>query len=183
MKTLTIAETDTPMGKVRIAQHGGRVCALAFCDDWARLERTLSRRFGADVAAIAGPMPEIVGRLRDYLAGDLAALEAVAVDPGGTAFQRSVWTALRRVPAGHLTSYGALAREIGSPKAVRAVGAANGANPVSLVIPCHRAIGSDGSLTGYAGGIPRKRWLLAHEQIAASPALAHPSQEARELRP
>jgi len=78
-----------------------------------------------------------------------------------------VWAALRRIPAGTTTSYGALAAEIGRPAAVRAVGLANGANPVAIVVPCHRVIGADGSLTGYGGGLPRKRWLLAHEGVAA----------------
>ena len=78
-----------------------------------------------------------------------------------------MWAALRRIPAGTTTSYGALAAEIGRPAAVRAVGLANGANPVAIVVPCHRVIGADGSLTGYGGGLPRKRWLLAHEGVAA----------------
>ena len=86
---------------------------------------------------------------------------------GCTPFQRAVWAALRRIPAGSTTSYGALSAEIGRPAAVRAVGLANGANPVAIVVPCHRVIGADGSLTGYGGGLPRKRWLLAHEGVAA----------------
>jgi methylated-DNA-[protein]-cysteine S-methyltransferase len=99
-----------------------------------------------------------------YFAGALDALDNVAIDPGGTPFQQSVWSALRRVPPGETTTYLALARTIGAPAAVRAVGAANGANPIWLVIPCHRAIGSDGRLVGYAGGLERKRWLLEHER-------------------
>jgi methylated-DNA-[protein]-cysteine S-methyltransferase len=89
----------------------------------------------------------------------------------GTEFQLCVWRALREVPCGQTWSYGQLARKIGRPSAVRAVGLANGANPVGLVVPCHRVIGSDGSLTGYGGGLHRKRWLLAHER-AASPQLS-----------
>src|SRR4029450_8150365 len=99
--------------------------------------------------------------------GRFAGLE---IDPGGTPFQQAVWTALRRVPPGETTTYAALARAIGAPTAVRAVGAANGANPIWLIIPCHRAIGSDGRLVGYAGGLERKRWLLAHESAAAPQA-------------
>jgi methylated-DNA-[protein]-cysteine S-methyltransferase len=98
----------------------------------------------------------------------LDAIDGLAVAARGTDFQRSVWRALRRIPCGETTSYGALAQRIGRPTAVRAVGHANGANPVSIVVPCHRVIGSDGSLTGYGGGIERKRWLLAHEQRAGA---------------
>jgi methylated-DNA-[protein]-cysteine S-methyltransferase len=105
----------------------------------------------------------VVSRLGDYFAGDLDALADIPVNPGGTPFQRSVWSALRRVAPGQTVAYRDLARAIGAPAAVRAVGAANGANPIAIVIPCHRAIGADGSLTGYAGGLERKRWLLAHE--------------------
>ncbi|TMA44133.1 MAG: methylated-DNA--[protein]-cysteine S-methyltransferase, partial [Deltaproteobacteria bacterium] len=87
----------------------------------------------------------------------------IRVDPGGTEFQRRVWGALRKVPPGRTVSYGELARAVGAPGAARAVGAANGSNPVGIVIPCHRVIGADGSLTGYAGGVERKEWLLGHE--------------------
>jgi methylated-DNA-[protein]-cysteine S-methyltransferase len=90
-------------------------------------------------------------------------VDDILVEPGGTAFQRGVWTALRRVPAGTTVTYAQLARTVGRPAASRAVGAANGRNPVSIVIPCHRMIGSDGSLVGYGGGLPRKHWLLRHE--------------------
>jgi O-6-methylguanine DNA methyltransferase len=101
--------------------------------------------------------------LADF-AGALDALERVPVDPGGTPFQQRVWEALRRIAPGTTMSYAELARTIGAPAAGRAVGAANGANPVCLAIPCHRVIGADGSLTGYAAGVHRKRWLLAHER-------------------
>jgi methylated-DNA-[protein]-cysteine S-methyltransferase len=108
----------------------------------------------------------IVDALRAYFAGDLHALDTIAVDPlGGTPFQRRVWLALRSIPAGTTVSYQMLARRIRAPKAMRAVGAANGANPVPIVLPCHRVIGADGSLTGYGGGLPRKRWLLRHEAV------------------
>jgi len=96
-------------------------------------------------------------------AGDLGAVDDILVEPGGTPFQRDVWMALRRVPAGTTVTYAQLAQTVGRPAASRAVGAANGRNPVSIVIPCHRMIGSDGSLTGYGGGLHRKRWLLGHE--------------------
>lgn len=106
---------------------------------------------------------DIAKQLRLYFAGKLRTFD-VAVDPGGTPFQAQVWRALRDIPYGETTSYGALAERIGNPKAVRAVGLANGANPISIVIPCHRVIGANGSLTGYGGGLPTKRALLALEQ-------------------
>ncbi len=102
--------------------------------------------------------------LRAYFDGDIAAIDALPVaDVPGTPFQRSVWRALREIPGGETISYAELARRIGKPAAVRAVGLANGANPIGIVVPCHRVIGSDGTLTGYGGGVERKRWLLAHE--------------------
>ena len=102
-------------------------------------------------------------KLRAYLAGDLAAVDHIAVETGGTRFQQRVWRALRRIPAGRTMSYGALARALGVGAAARAVGAANGRNPIALVVPCHRLIGGDAALTGYGGGLWRKRWLLSHE--------------------
>jgi len=104
-----------------------------------------------------------VTSLNDYFRGTIGALDDIPVELKGTAFQQQVWGALRRIPAGATSSYAGLAREIGSPSAVRAVGAANGANPVAVIVPCHRVIGSNGSLTGYGGGLDRKRWLLQHE--------------------
>jgi methylated-DNA-[protein]-cysteine S-methyltransferase len=98
-----------------------------------------------------------------YFAGELAAIDALPVQTGGTPFQREVWRALREIPCGTTVSYAQLAERIGRPAAVRAVGLANGSNPLGVVVPCHRVIGSDRSLTGYGGGIERKRWLLEHE--------------------
>ena len=107
--------------------------------------------------------PGFVEPLLRYFDGELQALDAVACDPGGTPFQSRVWTALRTIPVGTTWSYGELARRLGDPKAVRAVGFANGSNPIAVAVPCHRVIGSDGTLVGYGGGLERKRWLLAHE--------------------
>jgi methylated-DNA-[protein]-cysteine S-methyltransferase len=161
--TITVTDYRSPLGEVRLAVRDGRLCAMAFREGWPRLERTLARRFPGSAPA-AGDAGEIRRRLDAYFGGELTALDAIAVDPGGTAFQQAVWTALRRIPVGSTTTYGALARAIGTPSAVRAVGAANGANPIWLVVPCHRAIGADGRLVGYAGGLERKRWLLTHER-------------------
>jgi methylated-DNA-[protein]-cysteine S-methyltransferase len=122
-----------------------------------------------------GPEPEVRSSQRDdaalsaareqleaYFAGQLTIFD-LPLAPQGTEFQQRVWTTLRDIPYGETISYAELARRIGKPQAVRAVGAANGRNPISIIVPCHRVIGSDGSLTGFGGGIERKRWLLAHE--------------------
>ena len=148
---------------MRVARRGESLVGLGFADGWERVEDSLRRRFGAALQARVGAAPAVAEALRRYFGGELAALETLAIDPGGTPFQQAVWRALRRVPAGSTTFYGALARTIGAAGAARAAGAACGANPIWLAIPCHRAIGNDGHLTGYAGGLARKRWLLAHE--------------------
>jgi methylated-DNA-[protein]-cysteine S-methyltransferase len=114
-----------------------------------------------------GRAPEFVRTaLGAWFDGELGALDRLAVRTGGTAFQQTVWAALRTIPAGETWTYGRLAAAVGSPKAARAVGLANGANPVAIIVPCHRVIGANGALTGYAGGVERKRWLLAHERGA-----------------
>jgi methylated-DNA-[protein]-cysteine S-methyltransferase len=167
MTALEIARHSTPLGAVSMALHAGALCALAFDDVLPRLPWLLERRFGAFEALEPSARTARVARALDcYFGGDLCGLAALTVDPGGTLFQRAVWNALRAVPAGETVSYAALARGIGRPDAARAVGAACGANPIWLVVPCHRAIGSDGRLVGYAGGLERKGWLLHHEQTA-----------------
>jgi methylated-DNA-[protein]-cysteine S-methyltransferase len=138
--------------------------------DWAgyepRMRRLLERHYGkTEPKEAAAPKP-LKAALIAYFDGDLTSLDTIACATAGTPFQRTVWAALRQIPAGTTLSYGALARRIGKPAAVRAVGLANGANPIGLVVPCHRVIGADGSLTGYGGGIERKRWLLRHEGVA-----------------
>ncbi|WP_208896550.1 methylated-DNA--[protein]-cysteine S-methyltransferase, partial [Klebsiella grimontii] len=102
-------------------------------------------------------------KLSDYFAGDLAIIDTLPTATGGTPFQRQVWQALRTIPCGQVMHYGQLAETLGRPGAARAVGAANGSNPVSIVVPCHRVIGRNGTMTGYAGGVQRKEWLLRHE--------------------
>ena len=151
----------TPAGDILAWSGPAGVVALCFADGGEAMAARLAKRLpGAAITDWTIPArPALVA----YLGGDLGALDAVAVDTGGTDFQRRVWAALRRIPPGETTSYGALAAALGRPSATRAVGAANGRNPVSLIVPCHRVIGADGSLTGYAWGVERKRWLLAHE--------------------
>jgi methylated-DNA-[protein]-cysteine S-methyltransferase len=104
--------------------------------------------------------------LQAYLAGDLSAIADIPVSLGGTPFQQQVWLALRSIPVGMTMSYQQLAIQIGNPQALRAVGMANSQNPIAIILPCHRVIGSDGNLTGYAGGLDRKLWLLEHERRA-----------------
>jgi methylated-DNA-[protein]-cysteine S-methyltransferase len=165
MTAIEIVRHSTPLGKVQLALHEGALCALAFDDVLPRLPWLLERRFGAFEARAASPRTARVARALDaYFRGDVTGIDALAVDPGGTPFQHAVWSALREVRSGETVSYAALARAIGRPDAARAVGAACGANPIWLVVPCHRAIGSDGRLVGYAGGLERKGWLLRHEQ-------------------
>jgi methylated-DNA-[protein]-cysteine S-methyltransferase len=160
---IEIGEVVSPIGKIVVAVRAGKLCALAFDESWPRKRVAVERRFG-DVEWHRTKDPGgVVRALRRYFDGEIAALGRIDVDPGGTPFQRAVWTKLRKVPAGRTVSYGDLARAAGYPRAVRAVGAANGSNPVGLVIPCHRVIGSSGKLVGYGGGLHRKQWLLAHE--------------------
>jgi O-6-methylguanine DNA methyltransferase len=162
--TLGVGRRSTPAGAVKYAvRQDGAVVALGFEEHWETLVRWLVRRFG-DVTFVPGRFTEILEAALDaYLAGDVTALDRVPVDTGGTELQRRVWAALRAIPAGQTRSYGDIARQVGAPRAFRAVGAANGANPVSIVVPCHRVVASDGTLHGYGGGLPRKEWLLRHE--------------------
>jgi methylated-DNA-[protein]-cysteine S-methyltransferase len=164
-ETLSLDRLPTPIGEALIVtDEAGHLRAFDFADHEPRMMRLLRLHYG-DVALAPGAAPAvIVAAFRAYFAGDMDALSSVAWATAGTAFQREVWAALTTIPAGETLSYGALAARIGRPKAVRAVGLANGANPVAVIVPCHRVIGADGSLTGYGGGIERKRWLLAHER-------------------
>jgi len=162
--TLEIAEFRSPIGTIVLAVRNGALCGLEFAEGCGHGRPPLARRFDAVALRRAEDPAGVCGRLGAYFAGDLHALDGLAVNAGGTPFQRRVWTALREIPPGETISYQTLARRIGAPAAVRAVGAANGANPVGIVVPCHRVIGADGRLAGYAGGVERKRWLLAHER-------------------
>jgi O-6-methylguanine DNA methyltransferase len=162
---LALIEFDSPVGTIRAVSGQSGLCDLDFADRWEKKRSSLERRFGS-LSIDPGDPLNVATRLSAYFGGDLAALDDLATDPGGTDFQRSVWSALRRIPAGETRSYGELAAGIGKPSASRAVGAANGRNPIAIVVPCHRVIGADGSLTGYAGGTWRKRWLLTHEGVS-----------------
>lgn len=159
----------TPLGDLQVvADDAGRLRAVDWLDHDARMRLLLRRYYGKTLALVPGEVAHpLVEALHAYFAGELGAIDALPCELTGTPFQRSVWLALRAIPAGQTLSYAALAQRIGAPAAVRAVGLANGANPISLVLPCHRVIGSNGTLTGYGGGLPRKRWLLAHEAQCA----------------
>ena len=165
-ETLTLDRVATPVGEVLlITGPEGAVRALDFAGYEDRMHRLLARH-SPGAGLVEGRAPEPVrAAVQAYFGGDLTALDGLKVQTGGTAFQRSVWAALRAIPAGQTRTYGQLATAIGAPKAVRAAGLANGQNPVALIVPCHRVIGANGTLTGYAGGLERKRWLLAHEGV------------------
>ena len=159
-----VAAHESPIGPLTAAERAGRVCLLHFGADGPGIDPILERWYPGEPRA-RRPLPEVADALRRYFGGDVAALDAVPAELNGTPFQKTVWKALRRIPPGTTISYGELARRIGQPTSVRAVGAANGANPVAVIVPCHRVIGSNGTLTGYGGGLDRKRWLLAHEGV------------------
>ncbi len=156
---LWIDHLETPLGVLSIVVAGDALRAVGWTDGAKRTARAPS-----PVAPVPRRDPAgLTSALRAYFAGDVRILDRLPVDVQGTPFQNTVWRALRDIPCGETVSYGELARRIGRPAAVRAVGLANGANPVGIVVPCHRVIGASGALTGYAGGLPRKQWLLAHE--------------------
>ncbi|MCC5884380.1 MAG: methylated-DNA--[protein]-cysteine S-methyltransferase [Halomonas sp.] len=156
---------SSPVGELRlVVDDQDALRALEFDSHDERLHRLLKRYYGRYEFA-EGKVPGTMRMaLEAYFGGDPSQLDALPVATGGTEFQRRVWQALRGIPAGTTISYGELAIRIGRPGASRAVGLANGANPVAIVVPCHRVIGANGTLTGYGGGLPRKRWLVEHER-------------------
>ncbi|MBF9234957.1 methylated-DNA--[protein]-cysteine S-methyltransferase [Microvirga alba] len=167
---LFIDRTDTPIGElVVIADSDGRLRVVDWTDHEARLLLLLRRQYGEHGFTLdpARDPGGFTTAMIAYFNGDLGIIDDLPVETAGTPFQRKVWAALRDIPCGVTISYSELARRIDQPSAVRAVGLANGANPVGIVVPCHRVVGANGTLTGYGGGIERKRWLLAHETKAA----------------
>ena len=160
---LLFDEIESPVGNILIAAHADALCAVDFEDCRGRMKALLRASFGEHRARSVRDPNGYSSRIRAYLGGDLGALAPIEVDLRGTPFQKCVWRALRGIPAGDTRSYGELARQMCRPRAARAVGAANGRNPVALVVPCHRVIGAGGALAGYAGGLERKRYFLAHE--------------------
>lgn len=147
----------TPIGPLTLTVAGGALTSLMFG--------------GTPGAEPTDPvLREVTRQLREYFAGERRAFD-LPLRPAGTPFQQEVWQALRAIPYGQTVSYGAIAGQVGRPRAVRAVGAANGRNPLAVIVPCHRVIGANGTLTGYAGGLEIKRWLLSHESSIRVPAL------------
>ncbi len=179
-----VSETiETPLGELEIITDlQGQLRALEWADFHHRLMQLLARHYGPEISS-ALISPQIMNsdakkgfsltqdsvdvsvrqRIQDYFAGDLHAIDTLPVATAGTEFQRRVWQMLRTIPCGQIMTYGQMAAQLGNPGASRAVGLANGSNPISVVVPCHRVIGSNGTLTGYAGGVERKKWLLIHE--------------------
>jgi methylated-DNA-[protein]-cysteine S-methyltransferase len=159
-------QLPTPIGTMHIvADDTGNLRVAFFTEDEEDVRRHMHKRYGkTDFTLDRAHNPHgVADALRKYFAGELNAIDEIRVKATGTAFQQEVWNALREIPCGTTTSYGKLAEHIGHPAAVRAVGLANGSNPIAVVVPCHRVIGFNGSLTGYGGGLNRKRWLLDHE--------------------
>ena len=161
---LILDRAPSPIGELLIVtDEAGLLRAIDFHDYEHRLDRLLKTHYGP-LRPEPGAAPIMVREaMAGYFAGDLTTLSTIAWATNGTAFQNAVWTALTQIPPGETITYSELAKRAGRPLAVRAAGHANGSNPLSIVAPCHRVIGMDGSLTGYGGGMARKRWLLAHE--------------------
>ena len=156
----------TPIGPLLIVTDDAqRLRGIEWEDHRPRLDKLLRRYYGAEGFALQEAMRHAPARraLQAYFEGELEAVAALATAKAGTDFQRLVWTGLRRIAAGQTLSYGGLAATLGRPTAARAVGLANGANPIPIVVPCHRVIGANNALTGFGSGLPRKRWLLDHE--------------------
>jgi methylated-DNA-[protein]-cysteine S-methyltransferase len=151
-----------------VADREGNLRAVDWADHETRMCRLLRLHYGETGFKLeAAHNPDsLTPAISSYFEGDLTAIDRLPVQTAGTPFQREVWRALRNISCGTTVSYGKLAEQIGWPAAVRAVGLANGSNSIGVVVPCHRVIGANGSLTGYGGGIERKSWLLEHEASA-----------------
>jgi O-6-methylguanine DNA methyltransferase len=169
---LRLQQYDSPCASLLlVTDETGALRALDFADYETRMHRLLQQHYG-DYDLQRGMAPaEIIELLDAYFEGNLDALDDIRIASGGTTFQRAVWRAVRAIEPSTTKSYGEIATQIGRPNASRAVGAANGANPIAIVVPCHRVIGANGSLTGYGGSIPRKQWLLDHERERARQAI------------
>lgn len=166
MLTLLEDKIDTPLGPLWIlCDESFHLRAVEWEEHSNRMVQLLNIHYRNEgYQRIAAHNPGgLSQKLQDYFDGDLAIIDTLPTATAGTPFQREVWQALRTIPCGQVVHYGQLAKTLGRAMAARAVGAANGSNPISIVVPCHRVIGSNGTLTGYAGGVQRKEWLLRHE--------------------
>ena len=176
---LFLSRLDSPLGDLLVVTDTeSNVRALDFATHEGHLHRGLREHYGDSIALSDVPAPvEIARAVIGYFSGDLSAIDSLPTATAGSDLQRKVWAALRRIPAGTTTTYGRLARELGfdDPRAAIDIGAANGANPIAIIVPCHRVIASNGELRGYAWGLQRKRWLLEHEKaILREPAVPQP---------
>ena len=167
MTELYTDEVPSPIGDIVFAWRDDALRALYFCDHRDRMLAWFQSRF-PDLEMRPREHRGFRRRVERYFEGDFTAFEGARLEPGGTPFQQKVWHALLDIPVGRTSGYGELAARIGAPKAARAVGMANALNPISIVIPCHRVVGCTGKLTGYGGGMDRKRWLLNHEASVKS---------------
>jgi methylated-DNA-[protein]-cysteine S-methyltransferase len=156
---------QTPIGQVVLVVENQNLCFVDFEGNEQRMKQLLEKRFGRYQLEQAKNPFGYSTKLEAYFTGDLSAVDDIPVSTGGTEFQQKVWLELREIPTGETRSYGAMAAKLGQPTASRAVGMTNGLNPISIVLPCHRVIAASGTLTGYAGGLERKKWLLEHEGV------------------
>lgn len=154
---------ESPVGPLTVVTDGDVIVLISFPDPRGGAVRQAARALANDSARDGPPHGVTATVLDAYFGGRLDALEGLPIAPRGTDFEVAVWRELRRIPPGQTRSYGDIARALGRSTATRAVGRANGINPIPLVIPCHRVIGADGSLTGFGGGLETKAWLLRHE--------------------
>jgi methylated-DNA-[protein]-cysteine S-methyltransferase len=165
-ETFGLDRLQTPIGVALLVTDSGGVLRALDWEDYApRMKELLRLQIGAVILSEARAPKDLRAALTGYFKGDLDRLTTIEWRVAGTPFQQKVWHALAKIPAGTTTSYGALAAKLRAPNAMRAVGHANGSNPISVVIPCHRLIGANGSLIKYGGGLERKRWLLQHEGV------------------
>jgi methylated-DNA-[protein]-cysteine S-methyltransferase len=170
---VTETKMESPIGELRLVASDAGICRVAFGPPEPELRRELERRFGDVRVAEADHRRAVLDRARRaldrYFSGADETFEGIPLDPGGTEFQRQVWSSLKRIPAGETRSYAEIAAAVSRPRATRAVGSANRVNPIPVIVPCHRVIGSDGAMRGYAGRIDRKEWLLRHEEQRSRP--------------
>jgi methylated-DNA-[protein]-cysteine S-methyltransferase len=162
---LLFDKISSEVGTILIVSDGEKLCALDFADYEQRMSKLLQRRYGNFYFQNVKNPQGFSSKIQAYFQGDRTSLNNIPVSTGGTAFQQQVWLALQTIAWGTVISYGELAKRIGKSTAYRAVGMANSLNPVAIALPCHRVVGANAALTGYAGGLERKRWLLAHEGV------------------
>jgi methylated-DNA-[protein]-cysteine S-methyltransferase len=163
MTHLFVERVRTPLGTLLLTHDGKRLCNAEFVDQKERRAQELARHFPKATIEPSRDRSLFADALARYFKGDVRAIDRLPVAKLGTPFQQRAWAGLRRIPAGETRGYGEQAKRLGKPNAARAIGRTNGLNPISIVVPCHRLIGADGSLVHYGGGLERKRWLIDHE--------------------